>query len=421
MVALEQYRVRHFALRLEASTIALRLVVALTLTVVVAQPASAQTLTVLHNFTGYLDGAAPYAGLTIDAAGNLYGTASGGGTNSVGVVFKMSVKNSNWLFTPLYSFKGYDGDGAVPYARVVRDSNGLIYGSTVAGGGTNDGTIWQLRPSATRPASLMLPWTERRLYSFTVGNDGFGPQGDLVFDQSGNLYGTTNAGGTYNIGVVFQLVPTSGGDWTENVIYNFDGKGGAYPFAGVTMDQAGNLYGTSYQGGDNNYGTVYELSPSQSGWTETNLYSFTGGKDGGNPTAGLIRDALGNLYGATLYGGNGGGTVFELSPSNGGWTYTLLYAFTGSSYGGPQGNLVMDAAGKLYGATLAEGAYNNGNVFELVPSSGGWTYTDLYDFTGGLDGGRPLDGLVLDPGGNIYGTASIGGSYNHGVVFERVP
>lgn len=418
MVALKRHWIRSFGLRLEALTTALRLVVALALTFVVAQPASAQTLTVLHNFTGSLDGAAPYAGLKIDAAGNLYGTASGGGTNSVGVVFKMSVKNSNWLFTPLYSFKGYDGDGAVPYARVVRDSNGLIYGSTVAGGGTNDGTIFQLRPSATPPASVMSPWTERQLYSFTVGNDGFGPQGDLVFDRSGNLYGTTNAGGTYNIGVVFQLVPTSGGDWTENVIYNFDGKGGAYPFAGVTMDQAGNLYGTSYQGGAYNYGTVYELSPPD--WTETTLYSFTGGNDGGNPTAGLIRDPLGNLYGATLYGGNGGGTVFELSPSNGGWTYTLLYAFTGSSYGGPQGHLVMDAAGKLYGTTLAEGASNNGNVFKLVPSSGGWTYTDLYDFTGGLDGGRPLDGLVLDRGSNIYGTASIGGSYNHGVVFELV-
>ena len=382
----------------------------------------AQTFSVLHNFTGQLDGSTPYAGLYIDTAGNLYGTASGGGTNSVGVVFKMSIKDSRWLLTSLYSFKGYDGDGAVPYARVIRDPNGLIYGSTVAGGGSNDGTIFQLRPSAMPPRSVMSPWIEKQLRSFTVGNDGFSPQGDLTFDQAGNLYGTTNAGGTSNIGVVFQLVPTSMGPWMENVIHNFNGVpgDGACPFAGVILDPAGNLYGTSYQGGFYNYGTVYELSPSQSGWTETTLYNFTGDSDGGNPTAGVIRDALGNLYGATLYGGTGGGVVFELSPSGGGWTYSVLYAFAGTD-GGPQGNLVMDAAGNLYGATLAEGTYGYGNIFELTPSAGGWIYTDLHDFTGGLDGGRPLDGLVLDPGGDIYGTASIGGSYGHGIVFELTP
>jgi uncharacterized repeat protein (TIGR03803 family) len=386
---------------------------------IVATSAQAQTFSVLHNFTGGIDGSTPYAGLYIDTAGNLYGTASGGGTNSVGIVFKMSVKDSQWLLTSLYSFKGYDGDGAVPYARVIRDPNGLVYSSTVAGGGTNDGTIFQLRPSATPPRSAMSPWIEKQLFSFTVGSDGFSPQGDLAFDGAGNLYGTTNAGGTSNIGVVFQLVPTSMGPWIENVIHNFNGVpgDGAYPFAGVTFDSAGNLYGTAYQGGFYNYGTVYELSPSQSGWTETTLYSFTGSSDGGNPTAGVIRDASGNLYGATLYGGIGGGVVFELSPSAGAWTYSVLHAFAGTD-GGPQGNLVMDAAGNLYGATLAEGTYGYGNIFKLTPSGEGWIYTDLHDFTGGFDGGRPLDGLVLDPSGDIYGTASIGGSYGHGIVFE---
>lgn len=404
----------------QASSVALKFVAALVLIVVAAQTARTQTFTVLHNFTGGGDGSTPYAGLAIDAAGNLYGTTSGGGLNTVGVVFKM--ENPQRVLIPLYSFKGYGGDGAVPYARVLRDSNGIVYGSTVAGGNANFGTVFQLRPSATRPISVLSPWAERQLYSFTGGNDGRSPFGDLAFDYVGNLYGTTNAGGTSNIGVVFQLVPTGGGDWTENVIYNFNGGDGAYPFAGVTFDPAGNLYGTAYQGGHYNYGTVYELSPSESGWIETTLYSFAGDQDGGNPKAGVIRDALGNLYGATTYGGSGGGgTIFELSPSGSGWTYTLLYAFTGNSYAGPQGNLTMDEAGKLYGATVADGRYGYGNVFELAPSTGGWIFTDLYDLTGRTDGGYPYDGLVLDTEGNIYGTASYGGIHNLGVVFEVMP
>lgn len=425
MAALGQRRVRSFEFNLAASAITLMLVASLALIVVAAQTAPAQTFTILHNFTGGGDGSTPYSGLTIDGGGNLYGTTSAGGSNTVGVVFKLSRRNSGWVLAQLYSFKGYDNDGAVPYARVIRDSSGLIYGSTIAGGSNNDGSVFQLQPSQTPPISVMSPWMERQLHSFNGDNDGQSPRGDLAFDRADNLYGTTNAGGLpNNVGVVFQLMPFHG-DWTENVIHTFNGNGngdGSYPFAGVTFDPAGNLYGTTYQGGTYNYGLIYELSPSSSGWTETFLYSFTGGQDGGNPTAGLIRDQLGNLYGATTYGGTGaGGTVFELSPANGSWTYTLLYAFAENSYAGPQGNLVLDPAGNLYGVTLADGLYHFGNVFELTPSSGGWTYTDLHDFTGGADGGYPYDGLVLDANGNVYGTTSSGGSDNVGVVFAIIP
>ena len=422
MAALGQRRVRSFEFSLAASAIALMLVAPLALIVVAAQTAPAQTFTVLHNFTGGGDGSTPYSGLTIDGGGNLYGTTSAGGSNTVGVVFKLSRRNSGWVLAQLYSFKGYDNDGAVPYARVIQDLSGVIYGSTIAGGSDNDGSVFQLQPLPTRPISVISPWMERQLHSFSGGNDGQSPRGDLAFDQAGNLYGTTNAGGLPdNIGLVFQLMP-SGGNWMENRIHIFNGDGdGAYPFAGVTFDPAGNLYGTTYQGGAYNYGLVYELSPSGSGWTETFLYSFTGGEDGGNPTAGLIRDQLGNLYGATTYGGAGSGTVFELSPSNGGWTYGVLYSFAGNSYGGPQGNLVIDSAGSLYGATLADGSYHLGNVFELKPSNGGWIYTDLHDFTGGADGGYPYDGLVLDANGKVYGTTSSGGADNVGVVFAIIP
>ena len=187
-----------------------------------------------------------------------------------------------------------------------------------------------------------------------------------------------------------------------------------------TLDKAGSPYGATYSGGRDSHGTVFQLTPAMSGWTENILYAFQGGSDGGILIAGPILDQSGNLYGATAgYGSGGGGTVFELTPATGGWTLNTLYSFAGT--GGPTGTLVMDGAGNLYGTTYSDGAYGYGNVFELTPHNGSWFYTDLHDFTGGSDGGNPNSNVVFDTSGNLYGTASTGGSQGVGVVWEITP
>jgi hypothetical protein len=273
------------------------------------------------------------------------------------------------------------------------------------------------------------------LFAFDAAT-GFFPLGDLTFDAAGNIYGTTQFGGLTQYcggggcGVAYQLTQ-SGGAWTESILHAFtSGPDGAYPNSGVIFDRAGNLYGTApqddYQGGS--YGLVYQLSPSGSDWTLNALYYFQAGVDGAYPYAGLISDPAGNLYGATRNGPDEAGTVFELTSSGGGWEYNLVYGLPpGDGCCGPYGTLVADAAGNLYGATLTAGEYGEGNVFKLTPSNGAWTYTDLYDFTGHDDGGQPYGSLVLDANGNIYGTTYAGGNfecqgdYGCGVVFEITP
>jgi len=416
--------------------------------VVAAQAAQAQTFTVLHNFTGGQDGARPQAGLTMDRAGNLYGTAfeGGGGNCSLGGVvgcgtaFRLSYKGSGRIFTPLYSFQA-GNDGSYPQARVIIGPDGALYGTTLTGGtkgcysgygGYGCGTVFKLTPSPTACKTALCPWTENVLYRFTNSPDGRYPgYGDVVFDQVGNLYGTTTLGGNPNGGTVFQLTPSNGG-WTKSVLYSFTGGlDGAQPYAGVIFNQAGNLYGTTYTGGEGNClqitcGVVYKLTPSNGGWTESVLYSFTGGSDGGNPYAGVIFDQASNLYGTTWFGGlncSGGscGLVYELTPSNGGWTESVPHYFTGSDGANPYAGVIFDQAGNLYGATPFGGAYEAGAVFKLTPSSGGWTYTSLHDFTGGSDGWKPWGGVVLDQSGNIYGTTAGGGAYGYGVVWEITP
>jgi uncharacterized repeat protein (TIGR03803 family) len=402
--------------------------VIIALALVLTQSARAQTLTVLHNFTGGNDGAQPVAGLTIDQAGNFYGSASAGGAG-YGTVFKLTHKGSGWTFGPLYSFGG-GNDGAGPVARMVLGSNGTLYGSTASGGGgscskiyeySGCGMIFNLRPAAAACKTALCPWSETVLYRFAGERDGAYPIGELAFDPSGNIYGTTFDYLQFGSeGTVFELTP-SGGGWIKGTVHSFSGSDGEYPTAGVIFDQNGYLYGTTYYGGAHGYGEVYQLTPSGSSWTENVLYSFQNGSDGADVAAGLIFDSAGNLYGATTSGGSGGGgTVFQLAPSGGGhWTFNLLCSFSGSA--GPANSLVMDASGNFYGTTVEDGSNGAGSIFKLTYSGGSWTCTDLYDFTGGNDGGDPFGGVTLDGKGNLYGTTETGGANGAGVIWELTP
>ena len=400
-----------------AAMAALAMAIVFTLT----QSAQAQTFKVIYNFTAGGDGRYPYAGLTMDRAGSLYGTAAYGGGGGGGTAFRLSRRGSGWAFNPLHSFAG-GNDGANPYAGVVFGPDGSLYGTTYSGGGGDGGTVFNLKPPAAACKTALCPWTETVLYG--LANPGLG---DLIFDQAGNLYGTTLGGGLNSYGTAYKLAPSDGG-WTGSILHSFTGGingDGALPDAGLIFDRVGNLYGTTYGGGSGNCfptgcGTVYQLTPSGSGWTENVLYNFQNGGDGDYPTAGLIFDPSGNLYGSTSNGGSGGGgTVFKLTLSGGSWTYSLVYSFTGSvdDTCGPWGTLVMDGAGNLYGTTYCDGANGAGNIFKLTPEGGGWTYTSLHDF-GGSDGIYPYCSVVFDASGNLYGTTPFGGAYGHGVVWE---
>jgi uncharacterized repeat protein (TIGR03803 family) len=403
---------------------------ALALAVVPAQTrlAEAQTYTVVHNFTGGSDGAYPLAGVTIDRGGNFYGTTSAGGDKGWGTVYRLVHSGPSWRCYPLYNFAGEDdqsSDGGAPYAGVVIGTDGALYGTTHSGGDGQGCKAWYGCGTVFRvkPGKIVAPWEETLLFRFGT-EDGSNPDhGEVVFDQAGNLYGTTRNGGAYLQGTVYELIPAGVG-WTEKVLYSFAGPpDGSAPLSGPVFDQAGNLFGTTSGGGADGLGTVYQLKPSASGWTENVLHSFQNESDGLSPTAGVIFDQSGNLYGATQTGGaGGGGTVFELIlSSSGGWSLNSLYGFLGPANGGPYASVVMDKAGNLYGTTSGDGAGQWGSVFKLTQSNGVWTSTSLHDFTGGADGGAPYGRLVFDLNGNLYGTASLGGTYGAGVVFEITP
>ena len=393
-------------------------------TICATSVAQAQTFSVIHNFTGQQDGGVPTTGLGIDAAGNLYGNTSQGGTNCApygcGVVFKMANRGGNWLLTQLCS---YCMEGTEPSSRPAIAPNGVLYFTTLYGGQHADGALYQVRPPAQPPRSILSPWSYAVIFNFNRGGPGADPQGDLTFDQAGNIYGTTQVGGDNFNGVVYELMPFNGG-WSETVLYAPSGGLGALQMnGGVAFDRAGNLYGEIVEGGQNGAGAVFELSPSPSGWTAQTIYSFQGGTDGSSPVGGLLVDAAGNVYGATNTGGSGGGgTVFELTPSGGGWTFNLLYSLSGRTDSGPTDKLAMDPAGNLYGVTYSGGAHTFGSVFKLTPSGGSWIYTTLHDFTGtGFDGAFPRCGPTLDASGNVYGTTSKAGSSNEGIVWQITP
>src|SRR5271166_28968 len=254
----------------------------------VTQP---QAFNVIYNFSGGEDGATPFAGVTLDNAGNLYGTTASGGGGNLGTVFKLTHQGAGWISTSLYAFHGADGNQ--PWSGVVFGPNGTLYGTTFYGGPVDQGTVFNLRPSPRACTAVRCPWIETVLHNFQ-GAGTYPGYGDLVFDQAGNLYGTTALGGS-GYGVVYELTPSG----TFSVLYVFHGSDGKNPLGGVIFDSAGNLYGTTELGGSKDYGTVFQLVPANGGWTEKVLYSFQNGSDGSFLLAGLILDPSGNLYGAS--------------------------------------------------------------------------------------------------------------------------
>ena len=392
----------------KSSTGKLALASVLALGAVAIPSAHAQTFSVVHNFTGGSDGGNPVDGFTMGPTGILYGTTSSGGDSGYGVVFRVTAKGHE---TVLHGFAG-GSDGAAPNAGVIMDASGALFGTTTAGGASGLGTVFRVRGSK-----------ETVLYSFAGGTDGADPQGKLVMDTAGNLYGTTSQGGSANNGTVFELVApkNKSGSWTETVLYSFGtGTDGATPLSGVYLDAAGNLFGTTSIGGTSGYGTIFRLTPG-SAWTESILHSFQNTDDGAYPYAGLVADAAGNLYGAATQGGTaGGGTVFKLKPSKGKWNFAVIASVPGWGISGSFRDLLLDESGNIFGTTHCDGDNNAGTVFELAPSGGSWAYTLLYTFTGGSDGLFTISNLVMK-NGSLYGTAQEGGANGAGVIYKLSP
>lgn len=371
--------------------------------------------TVLHSFKGIPDGATPSSSLTSDGAGNIYGTTQYGGLAcpqsqyGCGTVFELSPNgNGGWNETVLYRFTG-GTDGAIPVAYVIFGNGGDLYGTTSSGGAYGYGVVFQLSHAGAG-------WSETVLYSFANAGDGASSSNGLVIDPAGNLYGTTFFGnGATGSGTVFKLSP-SGGNWTEQVIYDYDDAiyGG---FAGLVMDGAGNIYGTTFD-------TVYELSPNGGKWNANVIHTFAGAPGDGYLAEGtLVLDKAGNLYGTTFHGGAlNNGTVYELSPGESGqWVERVLLSFPkinhptyGGNQGGyyPWGGVVLDAKGNIYGTTNEGGTWGQGVVFELVNGKGGYKEKVLWQFSS--DGGGSQGNLLIDSKGNLYGAGG-------GVVYEVTP
>lgn len=385
------------------------LILAITLPVLLSDLANAQTFKVIYAFTGGKDGANPHAGLTLGKHGELYGTTANGGiedqwcSEGCGTAFQLRPQGSGWSFNLLHAFHSSDGDG--PNSNLTLGDNGELYGTTVGGGFSHVGTVFRLTPSATGK------WNQQVIYNFlVVNNDGRFPWGAIVGGPM--VWGTTFGGGAYGNGTIYVL-----GLYGELVLHSFRGgpDDGALPQAGLVPSVSEGFYGTTASGGQYGKGTIYHMTPYFPYGRVDLMYSFRGQEDGMFPSGELLSGQ--GLFGTTHNGGlYGGGTVFEFY----GLGYMhVLHSFSGT--GGPEGGLIADEEGNLYGTTALDGAFGRGNVFKLTRSaSGGWGYTSLHDFTG-ADGARPICTLIRDSKGHLYGTTADGGEHGYGVVWEITP
>jgi uncharacterized repeat protein (TIGR03803 family) len=391
---------------------------------------------VLYAFQAGKTGYAPVSNLVFDKKGHLYGTTFYGGSKTCaggcGTVFELTRgKGSGWAEMVLYAFHGRL-DGQNPAAGLVLDKAGNLYGTTVNGGRSSFGSVFKLSPMKSGR------WKETTLHNFTGGHDGGHPYAGLIFDDAGRLFGTTFSGGDSSCdqgcGTVFELSFTHK-RWKETVLYSPSSKRGQaiQPYDGLTFDSQGSLYGTSSTGGEC-CGTVFRLTPSRNGkWSMSVLHNFTNdGHDGYSPFGGVVLNKEGNIFGTTVSGGlpgclnqEGCGTVFQLThTSDGGWKESILHRFTGGKDGAnPFGDLTIDPSGDLLGTTWGNGiipcGVTCGTAFRLSTSvrSNRHNLEVLYRFKG-TDGGAPDSSLILDPSGNLYGTTQGGGAFGDGVVFE---
>ena len=397
--------------------------------------AQAQTYNVIYNFTGTGSNGAPYlpyAGLAITAGGTLYGTTLRGGTYEDGTAFQLKRAGSGWLLNVLHNFQG-GSDGANPVSGVTIGPGGVLYGTTEEGGdqscgiGGGCGTVYSLKPLPQAVANAEAPWTETVLYRFQGGTDGAVPKyGSLVYDSAGNFYGTTQYGGVAGCGgsgcgTVYELSPT-GSNWTESVLHSFNpNTDGSQPLGGIIRDQYNDLYGVTSVGNE----TFFTLQPgSNNYWYYYDVQQFTA-PVGCNVDTSLLLDPntfifYGVAQGCGPSGSGAGGTVFN-------WSYGFFpavhdFGFTRAPVTAPEGPLIEDAAGSsFYGVSFNGGAYQQGSVYQISDVHGRWVYTDLYDFTGGSDGAGPVGNLVMDANGNLYGVTTGGGSKSAGVIFEITP
>ncbi len=386
-------------------------------------------LTTLYSFSGKSDGAEPSSGLVADASGNLYGVTFYGGSCSrsegCGTVFELSPNGSGgWSENVIHTFAG-GSDGELPVGNLIFDANGNLYGTTSGGGPYNQGTAFELSPGASG-------WTEQIIYSFGSSSSGDIPSGSLTVDADGNLYGMTIFSPNTTVGGTVYEISPGGGGWTQTIVYNFaGGSDGKWPYGSLTLDAAGNLYGTASEGGIINSncsfgcGTVFRLSSSSTGWTFHRIFAFAG-PDGSGPISAPIMDKAGNLYGTTRYGGgkcsssSGCGVIYNLAETEpGAWKAFLLHVFTDAADGAdPFGPLIFDGKGNLYGTTAGSGVADISTVFEVSPvTTGGSTFQTIYSF--GI--ANVVAFPVLFKSEDLFGCTELGGQHGLGSVFQLAP
>jgi len=376
----------------------------MTLGIGAAQAASLTTLLSFTNTKGADPGADPQAGLIMDSSGDLFGTTIGGGATGVGTVFELTKGASSYTFSSLVAFNKTNGRD--PFGGLLLDSSGNLYGTTASGGSPSfDGNVFKLTKSGSS-------YSLSTLATFT-GTNGSSPVSGLIADSAGNLYGTASTGAASGYGSAFELVKNAS---SVNTLVTFNGSIGGDSAAGLIADSHGNLFGTTSTGGSGGNGTVFELVKGASSYTLSTLASFNNAT--GQTYAGLIMDSTGDLFGTTYSGGSGGvGTVFELAKGASGYTLNTLASFNTADGADPDAGLIEDGNGDLFGTTLYGGSAGDGTAFELTNGVSGYALSTLVSFNG-TNGANPYDGLIADSSGDLFGTDSAGGTGNNGTVFE---